>query len=80
MAGLNRELQASSLLECIVAAVILLATFMITMETLTRVTLTGDDPSENVSMELAARQCRRDRKSTRLNSSHITRSRMPSSA
>ena len=33
MAGLNRELQASSLLECIVAAVILLASFMITMET-----------------------------------------------
>ena len=52
MAGLNRELQASSLLECIVAAVILLASFMITMETLTRVTLTGDDPAENVSMEL----------------------------
>ena len=41
MAGLNRELQASSLLECIVAAVILLASFMITME-------------------LAARQCRRE--------------------
>ena len=60
MAGLNRELQASSLLECIVAAVILLASFMITMETLTRVTLTGDDPAENVSMELTARQCRRE--------------------
>ena len=60
MAGLNRELQASSLLECIVAAVILLASFMITMETLTRVTLTGDDPAENVSTELAARQCRRE--------------------
>ena len=41
-------------------AVILLASFMITMETLTRVTLTGDDPAENVSMELAARQCRRE--------------------
>lgn len=51
MAGLNRELQASSLLECIVAAVILLASFMIATETLTRVTLTGDDPAENVSME-----------------------------
>lgn len=60
MAGLNRELQASSLLECIVAAVILLASFIITMETLTRVTLTGDDPAENVSMELATRQCRRE--------------------
>ena len=48
MAGLNRELQASSLLECIVAAVILLASFMIATETLTRVTLAGDDPAENV--------------------------------
>lgn len=60
MAGLNRELQASSLLECIVAAVILLASFMITMDTLTRVTLAGDDHAENVSMELTTRQCRRE--------------------
>ena len=60
MAGLNRELQASSLLECIVAAVILLASFMMTMETLSRVTLTGDGPGENVSMGLAVRQCRRE--------------------
>ena len=42
------------------AAVILLASFMIATETLTRVTLAGDDPAENVSMELAARQCRRE--------------------
>ena len=27
---------------------------------LNRVTLTGDDPAENVSMELTARQCRRE--------------------
>lgn len=55
MAGLNRELQASSLLECIVAAVILLASFMITMETLTRVTLTEMNPAEKFQWNWQAR-------------------------
>lgn len=60
MVGIKKKLPASSLLECIVAAVILLVTFAITMETLTRVTLTGDDPAVNVSVELTLRQCRRE--------------------
>ena len=56
MAGLNKKLVASSLLECITASVIMLACFGITMETLTRVTLTGNDPVLNVSIEMALRQ------------------------
>lgn len=56
MAGINKKLVASSLLECIVAAVIMLACFVITMDTLTRITLTGNDPLLNVSIEMALRQ------------------------
>ena len=41
-----------------------------------------DDPDEQfrLNTEMTANVAERDRKSTRLNSSHITRSRMPSSA
>lgn len=60
MAGLNKSLKASSLIECVVASVILLASFAITMEMLTRVTLKESDPAENVRMELALRECRRE--------------------
>ncbi|WP_099293127.1 MULTISPECIES: hypothetical protein [unclassified Butyricimonas] len=60
MAGLNKSLEASSLIECVVASVILLASFAITMEMLTRVTLKESDPAENVKMELSLRECRRE--------------------
>lgn len=60
MAGINVRLPGSSLLECIVAAVIMLICFEITMEMLTRMTLTGNDPVENVTIELAIRQAFRE--------------------
>ena len=60
MAGLNKSLSASSLIECVVASVILLTSFAITMEMLTRVTLKESDPVENVKMELSSRECRRE--------------------
>ena len=41
---------------------------------------TATDVNHTFSVDLFAKKCGLDRKSTRLNSSHITRSRMPSSA
>ena len=40
----------------------------------------GGNLADNSTCEIASRIKKQDRKSTRLNSSHITRSRMPSSA
>ena len=60
MAGMNKAFKASSLIECVVASIILLVSFAITMEMLTQVTLRESDPSESVAMELALRQCRRE--------------------
>ena len=54
MAGMNKAFKASSLIECVVASIILLVSL------LTRVTLRESDPSESVAMELALRQWRRE--------------------
>ena len=60
MAGMNKAFKASSLIECVVASIILLVSFAITMEMLTRGTLRESDPSESVAMKLALRQWRRE--------------------
>lgn len=60
MAALNVRLAASSVLECVVAAILLLICFGITMETLTRITLQGNDPGEYLTVELAIKQTFRE--------------------
>lgn len=55
MVGIKKKLKGNSLLECIVAGVILLVCFTVTMEVLTRITLSKSDLSTQVVMELSLR-------------------------
>ena len=56
MVVLNRKLLASSLLECVVAAVILLVSFGVTMEILTRIMLSGNDAETTVMLEVSIKE------------------------
>ena len=58
MAKLNmKKIAASTTLECIVASVVWMITFLFAMEVLTRVTLRGSDQEIAMTMEIASREC-----------------------
>ena len=56
MGILNKRLKAASLLECIVAGIIMLVCFILTMEVLTRITLYSREDSVSVAIEIAMKQ------------------------
>lgn len=60
MLVLNRKLVASSLLECVVAAVIMLFSFGVTMEMLTRILLSGSDTEIGVMVEVTIKEVFRE--------------------
>ena len=60
MGRLRHELRASSLLECIVASVLWLGAFMVTMEILTRMMLKEQSPEEDLCAWVAVKRCFQD--------------------
>ena len=57
MARLKHKLPASSLVECVVASVIWMGTFMLVMEILIRVTFKEPNPDENLIISLEIKRC-----------------------